>query len=92
VPIVSRINRQNDVDQPINHISRHIDLRGKSFNAKGKTTIQVKQNLYYIVECLQNAVLRRRLTRGVKIMVQQKTLIRVNNIYCGAVMPKILVK
>jgi hypothetical protein len=41
---------KNEVDQPTNHRARYTDLRGKPFNAKGKTTGE-KSSLY--VECLQ---------------------------------------
>jgi hypothetical protein len=71
-PSVSRNNKKNEVDQATNHRARHIDLRGKPFNVKGKTTstIQAKPSLY--VECLQNVVHRRWLTRGIKMMTRCK--------------------
>jgi hypothetical protein len=88
---VSRNNIKNKVDQPTNHRARHTDLRGKPFNAKGKTTStsQVKPSLY--VECSRSVyrtpVHRRLLTRGVKKDDAQQTLIRVTNIYRGELRP-----
>jgi hypothetical protein len=38
---VNRNGRKDEVDQPIKHRARHIDLRGKSFNAKEKTTGEI---------------------------------------------------
>jgi hypothetical protein len=38
---------KNEVDKPTNHKARHTDLRGKPFNAKGKTT-GTRRNLHYM--------------------------------------------